>query len=799
MLKKRRPRRNPDHDETTLEPRSRALRRSCHFHRETVLQRNKLVVVCVLVLGAVTALVGIGTAKAVVEPTTAFSLPRSSYIRWLEIYLFLRRVGIPVGGDPVTLSTGDFTQVATDMSVTSRGMDFEFTRTYRSKASYETQIGARWDHNWNQHVVLEFDDGSVPAYGGPPPAASGGGGSFVGGSSLAQGAGQSVIGGGGGDPPTNPPLVLGAFYYNGRTRIDWYEPEGSHSWKTPAGAFCKLKSYGPAGNATFDDPPTSFELRKADGRLYTFGLPDSQHPFYEGLVYHLTSIQDRMGNLFTLNYSPHPFNTHWILTSITDPHGRTITIDYFSGNRIKSVTDFAGRKVTYTYDFHNRLETVTTPSVPGDQDPDTPHNAYPSGKTTAYVYGDASGALIYNIVEVISPREFAAWVAAGSPANSPPTPYIVNTYGGSAGDFRVVKQVLGGTNDTGVEAGGTHLFLYEDYSDPGEFNPTWSSFEEELRVLHVDANGNSRLVLFDEDRGDRMTYQLTGRLDPEQLNPFTSIDTLVTVNPDAPNPATDGLISWSPLRAGDPKSFLTKKTFDDEGLLTLLEGPKSEVEYLYYSGDDEFQKQNLIKIVNRPVPDNGEPDQVTLYAWEPFFNQLRARVDYRGAAGASYVPQNGGIGSADRYTTSYTFDYQEGVIQGQPVHDLVSDWDVDVDQDSVFTELGTFGVSLDPIMQSGYLGDINGDGLLQSAGNVIGLRSPKAKVFADPAQPNPSYTNQPIDYTFTYNIFSRMISQVDPRGYTTHFEYFANADPTGAGGSAHSAGGGGPSRQEGPP
>ena len=49
----------------------------------------------------------------------------------------------------------------------------------------------------------------------------------------------------------------------------------------------------------------------------------------------------------------------------------------------------------------------------------------------------------------------------------------------------------------------------------------------------------------------------------------------------------------------------------------------------------------------------------TTYTYEPIYKQVHTMTEPRGND-PSYVPQNGGAQSAARYTTTYTYDYQEG-------------------------------------------------------------------------------------------------------------------------------------------
>jgi len=52
----------------------------------------------------------------------------------------------------VMLDTGEFVYGETDLSITGRGFDFVFRRTYRSQVTYSGPIGWGWDHNYNKRL-----------------------------------------------------------------------------------------------------------------------------------------------------------------------------------------------------------------------------------------------------------------------------------------------------------------------------------------------------------------------------------------------------------------------------------------------------------------------------------------------------------------------------------------------------------------------------------------------------------------------------------------------------------------------
>ena len=72
---------------------------------------------------------------------------------------------------------------------------------------------------------------------------------------------------------------------------------------------------------------------------------------------------------------------------------------------------------------------------------------------------------------------------------------------------------------------------------------------------------------------------------------------------------------------------------------------------------------NLLRLER--VPDargdtrGGRRPRISTVSYEPIYNQVRSSTDPR-AFDPDYVPQNGGLNSLARYTTTRFFDYQQG-------------------------------------------------------------------------------------------------------------------------------------------
>ena len=134
------------------------------------------------------------------------------------------------------------------------------------------------------------------------------------------------------------------------------------------------------------------------------------------------------------------------------------------------------------------------------------------------------------------------------------------------------------------------------------------------------------------------------------------------------------------------------------------------------------------------------------------------------------MPQNGGAQSAARYTTTYTYDYQEGTNFAALGASL------GISAAAAQAMLAAAGVPMG-------LGDVNGDGLTdQIAGNLIRTTAPTVNLLPGSNQAAvEGTTQQPIVTTYTYNDLGQPTSMTDPEGNVTTYTYYPETDPAGNG------------------
>ena len=455
----------------------------------------------------------------------------------------------------------------------------------------------------------------------------------------------------------------------------------------------------------------SYALRDPDGLLRTFNPLDGS-----SVAGALVTREDAHGS--TIRYL---YDHQGLLTTVVDTLGRAIDYGYDADGRVIRVSDPTGREVVFAYDADGNLSSVRSPVVTG-----TPHgNDFPSGKTVTYSYssGASDARLNHNLLTITDPRG-QVW--------------LTNTYSSQPDDEatgalsfdRVLQQDVGGTGAAGVPAGGTVSFSYQALNpgaDPGLLDL------ERRQTLVTDPEGHTfehRL----NARGHELTHvvqQATGDLSTE-----------LRYN-------ADGLLAQADL----PGGASVRLTYDE-------------------TGADRYRQGNLLEVrrVADPVRGDGrggpQSDLVTTYTYEPLYNQLRTMVDPRGNE-AGYTPPNGGEWSAARYTTTWSYDYQEGDPDLNGVNAYAAEWGIDL----TTAELN--------------LGDLNGDGRVdQSAGARVRRDDPTVRL--DPASRQAGVegdNQQEVVTLWRHNDFGQLIGVVDPAGVESTFSYHPESDPDGDGAS----------------
>ena len=494
--------------------------------------------------------------------------------------------------------------------------------------------------------------------------------------------------------------------YNGGVRADSFESIDGVHYAAPQDIYRTLTR----------NSDNTFTLRDP------YGTQTIYHPLDNSAAAgRLQRIIDAHGNQMSFHY-----DTGGNMTMVVDPLGRTIRYVYDSADRISHIEDFSGRRVQFSYDEHNNLVSVTSPSVTN-----TPHgNDFPNGKTWVYTYssGFSNAELNHNLIDIIAPNE----VADGSM-----TPRVRNVYGTSWPETdRVIRQEWGGTNSSGVPAGGTVEAVYESVFVQGVDEHNHISW----RTTVTDRSGNETVY----------EYNFRGYLLRKRV------------------------LSNRDVRPGDPAAWEINNVVNADGRVIRSTDANGNVFSTSYNTDSSNRLQHsMVSRVAKQVDPARGGDQQTItrsMTHEPIFNRLRSETDPRGHD-ANYEPPNGGAISAERYTTHYTFDYEEAC-------DFAAiGAKIGISAAATQQRLADAGMCLQP------LGDINGDGITnQTLGNVIRTEFPTVTLLPDSDQADiEGDTQQERVELYTFNQFGQMTRKVDAEGNVSVYLYHPERDPNGDG------------------
>jgi YD repeat-containing protein len=550
----------------------------------------------------------------------------------------------------VYLHTGEAWLESTDLVVPGRGMDFRFTRKYRSQIDYAGPLGYGWDFTANARLA---------------------------------------------------PLGSDVLYHDGTGRRERFLRVDSTHFTSPTGLYGLLKENGDG----------SFVLRWPDGKLDRFHALDLTN--VQGA---LESVENRSGDTMRFLYS-----AQGLLTTVVDTLGRSIAFAYGANGRLTSVTDFSGRAWVYTYDVNGNLASVRSPLVSG-----TPNgNDFPSGKTTSYTYssGQADARLNHNLLTVKAPNEATAGSAR-----------IINVYGTSGVPLdRVTSETIGGTNASGVAAGGSLTFAYLQLNGGTPENLV----TPRRQATVTDRNGNIDVYTHNFD-GNLLTHlDQTNRGVRASEGDYT---TTYSYN-------ADGEI----VETVFPEGNRLQLTYDVPGLDRYREG--------------DVKQERRIAGTRGDGRGSAASDIVVELRYEPLYNRLASMTEPRGND-PSYVPRNGGAQSAARYRTAYTYDYQEG----NPTTNGVNAY------------AASFGIDLTGAVLS--QGDRNEDGRTdQIKGNLIRTEAPPVRL--DTEFPNQlaieGDSSQESVTLSQWNDFGQTTVQIDAERNRSTFAYYHENDPDGDG------------------
>ncbi len=502
---------------------------------------------------------------------------------------------------------------------------------------------------------------------------------------------------------------------DGRGRFDEYLRHGD-AFISPVGGFARL----------FVDGEGHFIEREPDGTRYRY------RPF-DGSTFagRLEAVIDRSGNRLAIEP-----DAGGRIAAVRDPMGRRVEYSWDAVGRIREVRDFAGRRVFFEYDGDGNLASATGPAVIG-----TPNgNDFPAGRKVRYVYREGSGdrRLDHNLLEAFAPNEARPGEAPSGP------PWLVNRFDEdprSPGFDRVISQDWGGTNGSGVAAGGRLSIEYrlarEDSSEGAEPG------SDPGAALLVDGGTT---VLIDR-RGLRTEID---------WNRFALATSVRRFTRGISRPRAAG--TFHPGVGIDPPFYETRFSYTEEGLLREAIRPRGDRTIYERNEASPLRsvRHAVVREIRVPAPGaDGAPSgtpAATVYGIEPIFCR-RVRV---------VSPRGNEEGAApERFTTVHFMDYQEGSDLAR----LAAEAGVSVpDLDAALRHAG---------IEMG-LGDLNGDGTASLAsGNIVRTNHPPITLLDG--------TIQEAQETYRHNPFGQVLAETGPEGAVTRYRYHPENDPEGDG------------------
>jgi RHS repeat-associated protein len=244
--------------------------------------------------------------------------------------------------DPVYLFSGEYYETNIDMTIPGRGLDFVWSRKYRSKLGTTTTMGNNWDSAYNSTVAT-----------------------------------------------CGPNMIVS----DGNSRQDHYLPQPDGTWVAPE--LFRVLEQNPDTSLTLTFPDlTTLDYFPIDGSIQSGLLAmisdrsGNTMEFIYDVTGLLTTVRDTLHTPLNPREINVTYNPDGFVESVTDFTGRSVTYDYYQdGDAGGSAGD---------------LKSVTTPIITGTPN----GNDFPTGKTTTYTYstGFADERLNHNLLTVTDPK-----------------------------------------------------------------------------------------------------------------------------------------------------------------------------------------------------------------------------------------------------------------------------------------------------------------------------------------------------------------------------------------------------------
>jgi RHS repeat-associated protein len=497
-----------------------------------------------------------------------------------------------------------------------------------------------------------------------------------------------------------------------------------------------------------------------------------------GPVYRLLQMGDRNQNLTTMSYNP-----SGLLTSVTDPYGRSLQFVYNASNKLSSVTDPLGRTTTFQYDSLARMPVLITD---------------PLGNTTQYTYNsqyqmtrkvDRDGRMYLYTYKSLLP--FMVTDGSGQPyfSMSNPMNWAVNQTNLT---FSLLRQYLPGTTTSTDGNGHAWQYAYDTNGyilqttapDNTTTRYTYDAATREIASM-TDANGNTTRYQYDT-QGNRVSMtDALGNVTTYTYDPvFNEITSITDPNDRTTTCAYD--THGNQIQEIDALGQVQSWTYDTHGNVLTATDKRG------FTTTNEYDASgNLIKIID-PLGDT------TTATYDPLGNRL-SMTDANGHTTDYAYDQDYRLTQTTDplgFTTSVTYDPVGDVLSRTDANGHTTDYGYDLRARLVDTTNALAGVT-----RTTY--DANDNVITRTDQNSHTAKYGydtlnRVITTTDPLGNVSSATYDPVGNVLTqtdanghtatngYDALNRRISVTDPLGNITTYDYANIGGPPCCGATAGS-------------
>lgn len=514
----------------------------------------------------------------------------------------------------------------------------------------------------------------------------------------------------------------------------------------------------------------SFIITNKNQSWWHFGTVANSPFLIQGPVYQLLQTGDRNNNVTTMSY-----NSSGLLSTVTDPFGRTLQFTYNSGNHLTSVTDPLGRTTLFQYDPSNRVPTQITD---------------PQGNITQYTYNsqyqitrkvDRDGRMYFYTYKNQLP--FMVTDGSGQPyfSMTNPTNWSVNSTNLA---FSLRRQYNPSTTTSTDGRGNLWQYAYDTNGYitnvvAPDSTTTKYTYDPATHLVSsiTDPNGNVTRYQYDGNGNRTNITDAMGNVTRYTYDPVFSMITSMT----DPNGRTwtytyDGngnrltetdpigdIRKWSydvhgnVTSSTDQNGYTTTYQFDSYGNPAAMTDPLSDVTIYHYDADGDL------------ISTTDALGRTTTYTYDA----LNRLIGMTNALGGVSTMMYDGYGRQTRVTdpntnvTSYGYD-----IRGRPSAMTnaiggVSSTVYDANDNRITTT--------DPL---GYVNNLQYDTrnrLIRGTNNIGGVIQLTYDAYGNRLTETDPNTNTTV---YTYDALNRKVTMTDALGGVTTYDYATTGSPS---------------------